>query len=139
MGDGEQGNRVAKMDSIKSYRRIRNTNTESCVSWYVSVLGRNIASYGFAFKLESSFKCSYMRVLTCSLQVFLICNIVACMHTRRSLHQQSQHFFSLPLKAVVGASNERSKFGNTVLRCYQSHGQAVVPINKKQSMIEGLL
>ena len=125
MGDGEQGNRVAKIDSIKSSRKIRNTNTESCVSWYVSVLGLNID----------------MRVLTSSrsLRVFLISTFAACMHTRRSLHQQSQHFFSLPMKAVVGASNDRSKFGNKVLRCYQSHGQVVVPINKKQSMIEGLL
>ena len=30
-------------------------------------------------------------------------------------------FMALPLKAVVGASNDWLKFGNKVLRCYQVH------------------
>ena len=71
-------------------------------------------------------------------QLLLISTSAACMRSRRSLHLQSQQFFSLPLKAVVGASNDRTKFGNKVLRCYQSHGHVVVPINKRQSMIEGM-
>lgn len=45
---------------------------------------------------------------------------------------------STVLKAVVGASADRSKFGNKVLRCYQEHSMAVVPINKKSVEIESL-
>ncbi|MBK8100103.1 MAG: CoA-binding protein [Planctomycetes bacterium] len=40
--------------------------------------------------------------------------------------------------AVVGASPDRAKYGNKVLRCYQQHGLTVVPINPKQTEVEGL-
>lgn len=39
---------------------------------------------------------------------------------------------------VVGASEDRSKYGNKVLRCYQMHNKVVVPINPKASSIEGI-
>jgi len=45
---------------------------------------------------------------------------------------------STSLKAVVGASADRDKFGNKVLRCYQEHGYACVPVSKKQKELEGL-
>ena len=47
-------------------------------------------------------------------------------------------FFATPLKAVVGASQDREKFGNKVLRTYLEHKMAAVPINKKTLSIEGL-
>ena len=40
--------------------------------------------------------------------------------------------------AVVGASTDRSKYGNKVLRCYQQHGHEVYPINPKAPEVEGL-
>ncbi len=40
--------------------------------------------------------------------------------------------------AVVGASIDRSKYGNKVLRCYQQHGRLVYPINARAAEVEGL-
>lgn len=48
-------------------------------------------------------------------------------------------FMALPLKAVVGASANRDKFGNKVLRCLLQHGMRAVPVNKLQDAIEGAL
>jgi predicted CoA-binding protein len=47
-------------------------------------------------------------------------------------------FFKLPLFAVVGASNNREKFGNKVLRCYQQYSRHVVPISKVSDNVEGV-
>ena len=47
-------------------------------------------------------------------------------------------FFATPLKAVVGASADRDKYGNMVLRCYKEHKMAAVPINKRSTEIEGV-
>ncbi|KAG8758754.1 hypothetical protein FRC14_007469 [Serendipita sp. 396] len=40
--------------------------------------------------------------------------------------------------AVLGASTNREKYGNKVLRWYQKHELPVTPINAKEDMIEGL-
>ncbi len=40
--------------------------------------------------------------------------------------------------AVVGASVDRSKYGNKVLRCYQQNGREVFPINARADQVEGL-
>jgi len=40
--------------------------------------------------------------------------------------------------AVIGASNNRSKFGNRALRAYQQQGYTVVPINPHETEVEGL-
>lgn len=40
--------------------------------------------------------------------------------------------------AVVGASPDRAKYGNKVLRCYLQHGLPVVGINPKQDRVEGV-
>jgi predicted CoA-binding protein len=41
--------------------------------------------------------------------------------------------------AVVGASTDRSKYGNKVLRCYQQNGKhPLYPIHPKESLVEGL-
>eukprot|EP01038_Epipyxis_sp_PR26KG_P007472 gene7472-10185_t len=47
-------------------------------------------------------------------------------------------FFSLQHFAVVGASLDRSKFGNKVLRSYIQNRLPVTPINKRQEIIEGI-
>lgn len=40
--------------------------------------------------------------------------------------------------AVVGASNDRLKFGNKALRSYQAQGHEVIPVNPRESEVEGL-
>lgn len=40
--------------------------------------------------------------------------------------------------AVVGASTNREKYGNKVLRTYQQHHKTVHPINPRADLIEGL-
>ncbi|HYQ89343.1 MAG TPA: CoA-binding protein [Candidatus Binatia bacterium] len=40
--------------------------------------------------------------------------------------------------AVVGASNDRTKYGNRVLRAYQRKGWRVYPVNPREPEIEGL-
>ena len=40
--------------------------------------------------------------------------------------------------AVIGASSNRSKFGNRAVRAYQQQGYTVVPINPHEADIEGL-
>lgn len=38
---------------------------------------------------------------------------------------------------VVGASPRRHKYGNKVLRCYQQNGRTAIPVNPRESIIEG--
>lgn len=40
--------------------------------------------------------------------------------------------------AVAGASRDRSKYGNKVLRAYQQAGKHVVPVNPNVEEVEGL-
>lgn len=40
--------------------------------------------------------------------------------------------------AVVGASTDRSKYGNKVLRCYMQNGRAAYPVNPTMTEVEGL-
>lgn len=40
--------------------------------------------------------------------------------------------------AVCGASTDRAKYGNKVLRCYLQHGRPAVPINPHGGTVEGL-
>ncbi len=40
--------------------------------------------------------------------------------------------------AVVGASADRAKYGNKVLRCYRQHGLPVVGVNPKLPSVEGV-
>ena len=41
--------------------------------------------------------------------------------------------------AVVGASNDRRKFGNRAVRAFQAQGHTVVPINPHETAVEGLI
>lgn len=49
-----------------------------------------------------------------------------------------QRFLAGDTFAVVGASTNRAKFGNQVLRCYQRNGFTVFPINPREPEVEGL-
>ena len=40
--------------------------------------------------------------------------------------------------AIVGASNDRAKFGNKAVRAFQQQGYEVFPVNPKETEIEGL-
>ena len=40
--------------------------------------------------------------------------------------------------AVIGASNDRSKFGNRAVRAFRQQGYTVVPINPHETEVEGL-
>jgi predicted CoA-binding protein len=40
--------------------------------------------------------------------------------------------------AVIGASNDRSKFGNKAVRAYAQQGYRVYPVNPRETVIEGL-
>jgi uncharacterized protein len=55
-----------------------------------------------------------------------------------SVSERIQSFLASGPFAVVGASTDRSKYGNKVLRCYQQHGHEVHPINPKATEVEGL-
>ncbi len=47
-------------------------------------------------------------------------------------------FLDAQMFAVAGASNDRGKYGNKVLRCYKEKGFRVVPINPRETEVEGL-
>lgn len=39
---------------------------------------------------------------------------------------------------VVGASEDRSKYGNKVLRCYLQNKKTAIPVNPKVAVVEGI-
>ncbi len=43
----------------------------------------------------------------------------------------------MPVIAVIGASNDRTKFGNKALRAFRQQGYTVVPINPNETTVEG--
>lgn len=55
-----------------------------------------------------------------------------------TVDEQLNKFFSAKKYAVVGASTNREKYGNKVLRCYMQHEKDVIPINPRADHIEGL-
>ena len=44
----------------------------------------------------------------------------------------------MPTVAVIGASNNRAKYGNKAVRAYQQRGYTVYPVNPNESQVEGL-
>ena len=44
----------------------------------------------------------------------------------------------MPTIAVIGASNDRTKFGNRAVRAYVAQGWTVYPVNPKEDQVEGL-
>jgi uncharacterized protein len=55
-----------------------------------------------------------------------------------NIDQQIEIFLASPSFGVAGASVNRDKYGNKVLRCYQQHGRTVVPVNPGEKEIEGV-
>ena len=53
------------------------------------------------------------------------------------MREQIDAFLAGKVFAVVGASQNRAKYGNKVLRCYLQHGLKVYPVNPKETEIEG--
>lgn len=43
-----------------------------------------------------------------------------------------------PSVAIIGASNDREKFGNKAVRAFVQRGYRVFPVNPKETTIEGL-
>jgi len=43
----------------------------------------------------------------------------------------------MPVIAVIGASNDRRKFGNKAFRAFRKQGYTVVPINLHEAVVEG--
>lgn len=46
-------------------------------------------------------------------------------------------FLSATTFGVAGASSNRHKYGNKVLRCYLQHGSTAIPIHPSESEVEG--
>lgn len=44
----------------------------------------------------------------------------------------------MPTVAVIGASNDRSKYGNRAVRAYLRQGWTVYPVNPREPKVEGL-
>ncbi len=40
--------------------------------------------------------------------------------------------------AVAGASSDRTKYGNKVLRCYLQHGRRAIPVHPSETEVEGV-
>jgi predicted CoA-binding protein len=57
---------------------------------------------------------------------------------KRPIRDLIADFLSKGPYAVVGASSDRAKFGNKVLRAYKAKGFAVYPVNPREAEIEGL-
>ena len=54
------------------------------------------------------------------------------------MDENIQAFLGGAPHAVVGASQDRSKYGNKVLRVYQQHDRTVYPVHPSAEEIEGL-
>ncbi|KAF0218368.1 MAG: CoA-binding domain-containing [Geobacteraceae bacterium] len=52
--------------------------------------------------------------------------------------EQIDLFLASPAFGVVGASANRYKYGNKVLRCYLQHGRRAIPVNPNEKEIEGV-
>ena len=52
--------------------------------------------------------------------------------------EQINQFLAGRRFAVVGASKDREKYGNKVLRAYLQHNRDVVPVNPTADEIEGI-
>ncbi len=53
------------------------------------------------------------------------------------IEQQIDQFLAAPVFGVVGASSNRDKYGNKVLRCYQQNNRRVIPVHPKETQVEG--
>ncbi len=54
------------------------------------------------------------------------------------MDERMTKFFDSAAFGVVGASTAREKYGNKVLRCYVQNGRRAVPVNPRESAVEGI-
>ena len=47
-------------------------------------------------------------------------------------------FLAAAAFGVVGASSNPGKYGNKVVRCYQQRNRPVIPVNPRETVIEGI-
>ena len=52
--------------------------------------------------------------------------------------EQLDQFFGSEVFGVIGASANREKFGNKVLRVYLQHNRKAIPVNPREKEIEGI-
>ena len=52
--------------------------------------------------------------------------------------EQIDMFLDAKAYGVVGASANRDKYGNKVLRCYLQNGYRAIPVNPREQEIEGI-
>ncbi|BCS52820.1 CoA-binding protein [Geobacter sp. SVR] len=55
-----------------------------------------------------------------------------------SKQEQIERFLASSQFGVVGASSNRQKYGNRVLRCYVQSGYKAIPVNPGEAEIEGI-
>ena len=55
-----------------------------------------------------------------------------------TIEQQITQFLAAPAFGVVGASSNRDKYGNKVLRCYQQANRSVIPVHPREKQVEGV-
>ncbi|MBW4055138.1 MAG: CoA-binding protein [Proteobacteria bacterium] len=55
-----------------------------------------------------------------------------------TIQEQISQFLASPAFGVVGASTNRQKYGNKVLRCYLQNGKRAIPVNPNEAEIEGV-
>ncbi len=60
------------------------------------------------------------------------------MADKQTMEEKIIQFLSAEAFAVAGASTNRDKYGNKVLRCYQQNDRPVIPVNPRADTIEGL-
>jgi len=58
--------------------------------------------------------------------------------TRVALNRDRHEILPMRTVAVIGAHNDRSRFGNKAVRAFLRHGFQVFPVNPKETTIEGL-
>ena len=55
-----------------------------------------------------------------------------------NIQEQIKQFLESPAFGVIGASANRQKYGNKVLRCYLQNGRKAIPVNPNEAEIEGI-
>jgi len=55
-----------------------------------------------------------------------------------TIEEQIKQFLASPSFGVAGASANRDKYGNKVLRCYLQNGRSAIPVNPNVAEIEGI-
>ncbi|MFN0008298.1 MAG: CoA-binding protein [Planctomycetota bacterium] len=56
----------------------------------------------------------------------------------KDLNERIREFLAGDVYAVVGASTDRSKYGNKVLRCYLQNRRRAIPVNPREKQVEGI-